>query len=117
MAKAKNEHGTQVTRSIVCTNCNATDRVPFAPRNMERVLCRKCAAEILGIEDPDAGIRAERVLSCIQCNRPETTAFPNPAEFVCKDCRLGIESKQQDRSKKAARVGAGKVIRVRKADE
>lgn len=114
MAKAKNEHGTRVARAIVCSECGAKDTVAFAPRNMERVLCRRCAAQILGIEDTEAGIRPEQVLKCIECGRAEKTNFPNPAEFVCKDCRQGIVSQQQDRTKKAERVANGKVLRVKR---
>lgn len=114
MVKAKNEHGTRVARAIVCSECGAHDTLSFAPRKMERVLCRKCAAQILGIEDYDAGIRAERPLKCVDCGRTESTNFPNPAEFTCKDCRAGIVSRQQDRTKKAERVANGKVLRVKR---
>lgn len=112
--KIKNVHGTRVTRSIVCAECGAEDLVHFAPRTGARVLCRRCAAQVLGISDSEAGIVPERDLTCTQCGRLERSSWDQPETFACRDCRKGIHSHQRDRSKSAERVGKGRVIRVRK---
>ena len=114
--KVKNEHGTRVARAITCARCGAKDTVSFAPRNADRTLCRKCAAEVLGVSDEDAGIRPERVLTCIECKKEERTTFTGEADtFKCRDCARGIWTQQKDRGKSAERVDAkGRVLRVRR---
>lgn len=103
-----------MARSIICSECKATDTLAFIPRRMERVLCRACAAQLLGVVDPEAGIYAEQVLECTECHRTEQTRYSGEAPFVCKDCRRGIVSQQQDRTRSAERLAEGKVLRVRK---
>lgn len=113
--KVRSPHGTRVARAIVCSRCGADDRVHFAPRDASRALCRKCAAEVLGVEDPDAGIRKERVLTCTECGKEERTSYDKEAPFVCRDCAQGIWTQQGDRSKTAERLGKrGRVLRVRR---
>lgn len=113
--KVRTEHGTRVARAIVCTECGAKDTVHFAPRDESRVLCRKCAAQLLGVSDRDAGIRPEREHECCECGRREVAAWRGEDPFVCSDCRCGILSHQQNRTKKAERVGEGRVLRVRRS--
>lgn len=48
----RNPEGTQVATSIRCTNCGAQDRVPWRPHSLDRILCRPCAAEIIGVYAP-----------------------------------------------------------------
>lgn len=117
VAKVRTAHGTRVARAIVCTACGKKDTVHFAPRDMERVLCRRCAAEVLGVGDRDAGIRPEKAMTCTECSRIEMAYWRGDDPFLCKDCRQGIYSNQQTRSKKAERVGGGKVVRVRRREE
>ena len=114
--KVKNEHGTRVARAITCARCGAKDTVHFAPRRADRTLCRKCAAEVLGVSDEDAGIRPERVLVCIECSKEERTTFTGEEDaFKCRDCARGIWSQQKDRGKSAERVDStGRVLRVRR---
>lgn len=113
--KVRSPHGTRVARSIVCAKCGKSDTVHFAPRDAARALCRRCAADLLGIEDEDAGIRKERVLTCTECGKEERTSYAKDAPFLCKDCARGIWSKQQDRTKSAERLdGKRRVLRVRR---
>jgi hypothetical protein len=105
--KIRSEHGTRVARSIVCRNCGATDRIDFAPKETARALCRKCAAELLGVEDPEANIFKKSKLTCIECGDVHETTWDEPETFRCKDCLAGIHTKQGDKSKGAARVKKG----------
>ncbi len=50
----RNEHDTRVATLITCTECTKEDRLPFVPRNMDKVMCRNCAAKILDIHLPGA---------------------------------------------------------------
>ena len=113
--KVRNEHGTRVARAIVCTKCGAEDTVHFAPRNANRAYCRRCAADILGVSDEDAGIRPEAVLVCSECGRREQTSYDGDDPFKCRDCSQGIWSMQKDRGKTAERLGKkGRVLRIRR---
>lgn len=115
--KVRSPHGTRVARSITCNRCGKSDTVAFAPRDASRALCRKCAAETLGIEDREAGIRVERTLTCTDCGKEELTTFTGEDPFLCRDCAQGIWTKQGDRSKSAERLGKkGRVLRVRRED-
>ncbi len=115
--KVRTPHGTRVARAIVCTSCGKKDTVQFAPRDLERVLCRRCAADVLGVVDRDAGIRPEKAMTCSDCGRVEMANWRGDDPFLCKDCRQGIYSNQQTRTKKAERVGGGKVLRVLRRNE
>lgn len=112
--KVRTPHGTRVARTITCANCGKTDNISFAPRDPERALCRKCAAEHLNVSDLDAGIRPEQDWTCHECGRVERAHWRGDSAFACSDCRKGILSKQDNRTKNAERVGAGKVLRVRR---
>ena len=105
--KIRSEHGTRVARTIVCRNCGASDTLHFAPKDPARALCRKCAAEMLGIEDEDASIVAQRKLTCIQCGKLEETRIEHAESFLCHDCFRGIYTKQGDKTKGAERVKKG----------
>ena len=111
--KIRSEHGTRVARQIVCRSCGATDTIHFAPKDPARALCRKCAAEFLGIEDEDASILATRKLTCIECGKVQDTKWDEPESFRCKDCLAGIYTKQGDKTKGAERVSK-KVIRKKR---
>ncbi|GEM_PF-4357418 len=50
--RQRNQHGTQVGTSIRCTRCGAQDQVPWRPHSLDRILCRRCAAEIIGVYAP-----------------------------------------------------------------
>lgn len=115
--KVRSPHGTRVARAIVCSRCGAKDTVHFAPRDTARAMCRRCAADVLGVEDADAGIRKERVLTCTECGKEERTSYAKEAPFVCRDCAQGIWTRQGDRSKSAEKLGTkGRVLRVRRED-
>lgn len=81
-------------------------------------MCRRCAADLLGVEDPDTRVASEKPLECSACHRIEMTRFrpENLAEFLCRDCARGIESKQEDKVKGATRVSK-KVVRVRRGED
>ncbi|MEQ9499095.1 MAG: hypothetical protein RIT81_19595 [Deltaproteobacteria bacterium] len=112
--KVRTPHGTRVARAIVCSACGAKDTVHFTPREVERALCRRCAAELLGVVDRDANIRPEKAMTCTDCGRVEMAFWRGDDPFLCRDCRQGIYSNQQTRTKKADRVAGGKVLRVRR---
>ncbi len=115
--KVRSKHGTRVARAITCARCGERDTVAFAPRDPDRALCRRCAADQLGIEDVEAGIVVERDLTCTECGKEERTSYAKEEPFLCKDCARGIWTKQQDRSKSAERLGKrGRVLRVRRED-
>ena len=50
--RQRNAHGTQVGTSIRCTRCGAQDQVPWRPHSLDRILCRGCAAEVIGVYAP-----------------------------------------------------------------
>jgi CxxC-x17-CxxC domain-containing protein len=110
--KVRSKHGTRVARSITCRSCGAKDTIHFAPKDPKDVLCRKCAAEKIGVADADANIYPEARLACIECGEIESTRWDEPETFVCEDCRAGIFTKQGDKSKQAERVSK-KVLRKR----
>ena len=116
MRKVRTDHGTRVARSIACVACGEKDTISFAPRDASRALCRRCAAEHLGVTDPEAGIRGDRPLTCTSCGREQETAWREPETFQCRDCVMGIETQQQDRSKRAHRTSQG-VLRIRKGTD
>jgi hypothetical protein len=103
-----------VARTIICSSCGARDTIHFAPRH-KKVLCRRCAADLLGVDDPDTDVRSPKPFVCAACGRAGMTqARIRPGkEFVCSDCLHGIES-QQDRKTKAATRLSSRVLRVRK---
>ncbi len=105
--KIRSEHGTRVARSIVCRSCGAHDTIHFAPKDPARALCRKCAAQLLGVEDAEAGILAKRKLTCVECGRVEDTRWTEVDMFRCKDCLAGIFTKQGDKTKGAEKVKKG----------
>lgn len=115
--KVRTDFGTRVARAILCSACGKDDTVHFAPRTPAAALCRRCAADILGIPDEDAGIRIERELTCVDCGKQEKTSFDKEGPYQCKDCFMGIWTKQKDRTKSAERLGKkGRVLRVRRED-
>ena len=50
----RNEHDTRVATVITCTECGVDDRLPFVPRQADKVLCRACAGKLLNIYLPGA---------------------------------------------------------------
>lgn len=115
--KVRSEHGTRVARSIVCSRCQAKDTIHFAPKDSKRALCRKCAADLLGVEDPDTHVGTAVAFTCAQCGRKGTTqnkARAESGDYVCNDCLRGIESQQENKTKSAVRLSK-KVVRVRKS--
>ena len=116
--KVRSEHGTRVARSIVCSQCGAKDTIHFSPKDPKRALCRKCAADLLGVEDPDTRVGSQVTFVCAQCGRTGTTQDKLRAKepgYLCVDCLRGIESNQEHKTKRAARVSK-KVVRVRNED-
>lgn len=89
----KNQFGTRVARRITCSQCGNVDHVPHAPRNLERALCRACAAEVL--KTYEMGTRAPvatRPAVCSLCKKP--FALPVKVELtdeiLCPDCLRGF---------------------------
>lgn len=116
--KVRSEHGTRVARSIVCSACKAKDTIHFAPKDPKRALCRKCAVDLLGVEDPDTRLGSNVPYVCAQCGRKGTTQDKrkvDSGEYVCNDCKRGIESLQENKTNAASRVSK-KVVRVRKSE-
>jgi ribosomal protein L34E len=116
--KVRNDHGTRVLRSIICAACNAKDTIHFAPKDPKRALCRKCAADLLGVEDPDTKVGSDFPFKCAQCGRKGITkdrAKAESGDYLCADCIRGIESNQENKTKSAVRLSK-KVVRVRKSD-
>ena len=116
--KVRSEHGTRVARAITCSSCGERDTVHFAPRDPKRVLCRKCAADLLGVDDPDTEVGSLHPFVCAQCRRSGMTAhrLTGKKPFLCKDCLLGIETRQENKTKAATRLSK-KVVRVRRSSE
>lgn len=109
-------HGTRVARSIVCSSCGTRDTIHFAPKDPAKVLCRRCAADLLGVQDPYRSVGSSLAFVCPACGRPaSTSARPKEGEvLLCKDCSSGIESKQENKAKQATRL-SGRVLRVRRS--
>jgi hypothetical protein len=115
--KVRTEHGTRVARAIVCASCGARDTIHFAPKDPAKVLCRRCAADLLGVDDPDTEVGSLHPFTCASCGREGMTRVRMEAggrDFLCKDCLLGIESKQKTRATRATRL-SNRVLRVRKS--
>jgi hypothetical protein len=96
----RNEHGTRVATAINCTACGKRDRIPWAPRSTDRILCRACAGEILNVFA--AGIE-----------RP-----PRPGEDLYE--KLGLEKPSKDRikgTKTAGKKPGSIVYKRRKSSE
>lgn len=111
MRKVRTKHGTRVARAIVCSACGQRDIIHFAPRDNEKALCRRCASDLLGVEDPDTAVGSLHPFVCATCKRPGTTQRRVTPGFVCNDCLRGIESKQGERARRGTRTAKG-VVRV-----
>lgn len=113
--KVRNEHGTRVARRIRCASCGAEDTIDFAPKDPSQVLCRRCAFDQYGAIDPDDPSVRRRSTTCPECRRSfeAVISLRHPEPPICPDCRAGIISQQQHRTKKAVRLSA-KVVRARK---
>jgi CxxC-x17-CxxC domain-containing protein len=114
--KVRTEHGTRVARAVVCSACGKRDTIHFAPKDPAKVLCRRCAADLLGVGDPDTEVGSLHPFTCASCGRSGMTQkrIPVAQEFLCKDCLLGIESKQGTRTREATRLSS-RVLRVRRS--
>jgi CxxC-x17-CxxC domain-containing protein len=69
----------------------------------------------LGIRDPDNPAHQLFEAVCSTCGKATKVPFEprDPTAVQCKDCYLGIETQQQDRSRGAQKISK-KVVRVRR---
>lgn len=96
--RVRNEHGTRVAKQIVCSRCGSKDSLHFIPRKQEQLLCRKCAAELLGVGDEEGRIYPPR---------------PEPPRTVARKDKL--QRAEPVRPKDRRRKPSGKVLRVKRA--
>jgi CxxC-x17-CxxC domain-containing protein len=115
--KVRTQHGTRVARRIKCSSCGGEDTVDFAPRDPKTILCRRCAFEQRGIVDPDDKALREKRQACGRCGRWFDLPYDPTGESrpICADCKAGIETKQQDRSKDATRVSR-RIVKAKRKD-
>lgn len=111
--KVRSEFGTRVARKVVCSACGAEDTIHFAPRKDEAAMCRRCAADRLGVIDQDANIAPDRSIRCERCQMyvRKPCDFEDPLD--CKEHARSLALRQKDRTRTAERTGGG-VIRVRR---
>jgi formylmethanofuran dehydrogenase subunit E len=93
----RNEHGTRVAKRVTCSRCGLVDHVPYVPRDMGKVLCRKCAIEIL--DTYEKGQRAKvpmRATKCNLCGQPFElpAAVEDDGDPLCKSCLMGFTAWQ-----------------------
>lgn len=58
--RVRTEHGTRVAQQITCGRCGSADMVNFIPRERDKALCRRCAAELLNATDEASNIAPPR---------------------------------------------------------
>jgi CxxC-x17-CxxC domain-containing protein len=116
--KVRSAHGTRVARRVVCASCGKTDIIDFAPRDVSTALCRDCAFQQLRFRDPDNPAHFAHTITCATCGRIAKVPFEpkDPSAVECPDCYRGIESKQENRSRRAQRLSK-KVVRVRPSED
>lgn len=95
--RVRNEHGTRVAKQITCSRCGTEDTVHFIPRKGEQQLCRRCAAELLGVGDEEGRIFPPRP----------------PAERVMPR-KEKLQRAEPVRPKDKRRKPSGKVLRVKR---
>ena len=112
--KVRSEFGTRVARKVTCSACGAEDTIHFAPKDDERALCRRCAADRLGVIDVEANIGPERRERCDRCGLfvVRVCTFEDPLD--CKEHARALSLRQKDRARSAERSANG-VLRVRRA--
>jgi CxxC-x17-CxxC domain-containing protein len=113
--KVRTPHGTRVLRRIVCASCKAEDRVEFVPRDASKALCRKCAYEQLGVQDPTVESLRGFPAVCTRCGVDHRAPFQPEADkpCLCNDCFRGIEVDRKKRARRAVVLENG-VIEVRR---
>jgi len=81
-------------------------------------VCRKCAYEQFSIHDPDRVEFSEYRYKCAVCEVQfkSNLFFENEDEIQCNNCYLGIETKQENRTRRSEPVKKG-VIRVKRKKE
>ncbi len=109
--------GTRVARPIVCDACGAEDTLHFVPRPGQRVLCRRCAADQLGVIHPDSGIRAESRVRCERCELYVERPCQHEDPLDCPEHARALVLRQKGRVKAADRGPKGAVLRVRRPQE
>ena len=121
---ARTEHGTRVARAVVCVRCGKEDHVAFKPREAEKVMCRKCTEEAVGLDEHGDPTRARVVdITCPQCGRATRVPIMPPRfdqdgkeiPVVCRDCLLGIEVNASSRD--ASEVRRPGILLKRKKKE
>ena len=112
----RSPHGTRVHRKVTCSKCGAEDTIHFAPKPGQNPLCRRCAAELLGVTDRDASIVPESREKCDRCGLfvPKVCTFEDPLD--CREHARALAMKQSERSKTGTRSRNGNVIRTRRGD-
>ena len=114
--KVRSPFGTQVARKIKCSSCGALDTIHFSPRPDQRILCRKCAADELGVIDREANITPEARTKCQRCGLFLKKICKHEDPLDCMDYARSLAMNQGKRAKGAIR-GANGVVRVRKSSE
>lgn len=111
--KVRSPFGTQVARKVTCSACGAEDTIHFAPRPGQDPLCRRCAADVLGVVDAEANIRPEHRERCERCDLfvARVCDFEDPLE--CPEHARALAMKQGHRSREATRTANG-TLRVRR---
>lgn len=114
---ARTPFGTRVSNAIVCGECGKRDHISFRPRPGARVLCRACAAALLGRYE--LGVqkkREERHIVCTQCGREDDipASVPQGDDVLCHDCVRGIYSNQGDKTKQGERRKSGTILSRRR---
>lgn len=111
--KVRSAFGTRVARKVVCTVCGAEDTIHFAPRTGQQALCRRCAADRLGVVDREANIGPEDRVRCERCEmyvlKPCT--FEDPLD--CKVHAQALALRQSNKAQEATETRPG-VLRVRR---
>ena len=122
---ARTEHGTRVARAVTCVRCGKEDHVAFRPRDAEKVMCRACTLEVVGLDehgDPKAPALLE--ITCQNCGkkermprrRAEKLQDPhNPEPILCQDCEYGIVTQQGDKLRTGERRKSGVILKRRPA--
>lgn len=111
--KVRSPHGTQVARQITCSSCGVTDTIHFSPRPNQQVLCRKCAAEQLGVVDQEANITGKKQEKCGRCGLFLNRICKHDDPLDCTEYSRALAMRQGNRAKTAIRASDG-VVRVRR---
>jgi hypothetical protein len=111
--KVRNPFGTRVARKVICGVCGAEDTIHFAPRGGQTPLCRRCAAERLGVIDREANIAPEQREKCERCGLyvRKPCRFEDPLD--CPEHARALAFRQRDRARTGTRAKKN-VVRVRK---